>query len=189
MALKIVAITGPKGCGKDTVGQMIKEIYPQHDPETIAFADPIKNVIRHIFNLGDESVYSYDRLKRATLKLKDEESFYTIDGRRLVREIGMLMRNYDEKQFTNYVVGAIRYEPTRLWIVTDLRFDNEYTVMKNLGAKIIKITRPSYRYDGHITERAFDDHLVDKIIMNDGDLDFLRTRVKITMDHIIKECE
>ena len=144
MALKIIALTGPKGSGKDTVGALIKEMYPQYAPSTIAFADPIKEVIKHIFNLGDESTYSYDRLKRATLTLNDEEQFYTVDGRRIVREIGMLMRGYDEKQFTNYIVDNIRYEPTNLWIVTDLRFDNEYTILKNLGAKIIKIILNQY---------------------------------------------
>ena len=187
MALKIIALTGPKGSGKDTVGMLIKEMYPHLDPQTIAFADPIKKVINHIFNLNDEKGYSYDRLKRATLKLKDEECFYTIEGRRLVREIGMLMRSYDEKQFSNYVVNEIRYQPTKLWIVTDLRFDNEYTVLKGLDAKIIKIIRPNYHYDGHITERAFDDHLVDKVLMNDGNLDYLKIRVKSVIDNIIEE--
>lgn len=187
MALKIVALTGPKGCGKDTVGQLIKEMYPQYNPETIAFADPIKKVINHIFNLNDDAGYNYDRLKRATLKLKDEEDYYTIEGRRLVREIGMLMRSYDEKQFTDYVVKEIRYQPSNLWIVTDLRFDNEYTVLKNLNAQIVKIIRPNYQYDGHITERAFDDHLVDHVLMNDGDVDYLKIRVESVMRGIIEE--
>jgi hypothetical protein len=99
----------------------------------------------------------------------------------------MLMRRYDEKQFTNYVVNEIRYLPSDLWVVTDLRFDNEYSVLKGLGAKIIKIIRPQYQYDGHITERAFDDHLVDKVLMNDGDMDYLKQRVRYVMDSIMKE--
>ena len=189
MALKIIALTGPKGSGKDTVGQMIVERFPQLQAKTIAFADPVKHTIRHIFNLGDESTYSYDRLKRATLKLKDEECFYTIEGRRLVREIGMLMRSYDEKQFTRYVDETIASDTNRLWIVTDMRFDNEYTFLKRLGAKMVKIIRPSYQYDGHITERAFDDHLVDHVLMNDGSLDYLRIRVDSVMRGILEEFE
>jgi hypothetical protein len=185
--LKIIALTGPKGSGKDTVGQLIKQMYPQYNPETVAFADPVKSAIKHIFNLGDESVYSYDRLKRATLKLKDEDDFYTIEGRRLVREIGMLMRSYDEKQFTRYVLDTINKEPDRLWIVTDLRFDNEYLFLKQIGAKVVKIIRPSYNYDGHITERAFDDHLVDCKLMNDGDLNYLRIRVESVMRTMVEE--
>lgn len=182
MALNVVALTGPKGSGKDTVGALIKQMYPDLRPETIAFADPIKHAVRHIFNLGDESVYSYDRLKRADLMLRDDEKYYTIDGRRLVREIGMLMRSYDEKQFTQYVYDTITKDPDRLWVVTDMRFDNEYSFLKQkLNAKMIKIIRPSYNYDGHITERAFDDHLVDHVLMNDGDLDYLRIRVDSVM--------
>lgn len=189
MALKIIALTGPKGSGKDTVGALIKELYPQYNPETIAFADPVKDAIRHIFNLGDESIYSYDRLKRATLKLKDEECFYTIEGRRLVREIGMLMRSYDEKQFTRYVDQTIASNTDRLWVVTDMRFDNEYSFLKQLGAKMVKIIRPSYQYDGHITERAFDDHLVDKVLMNDGDLQYLKYRTESVMRNIMEGWE
>ena len=189
MALKVIALSGPKGSGKDTVGSLIKELYPQYNPETIAFADPVKHAIRHIFNLGDESAYSYDRLKRATLKLKDEECFYTIEGRRLVREIGMLMRSYDEKQFTRYVDQTIASNTDRLWIVTDMRFDNEYSFLKQLGAKMVKIIRPSYQYDGHITERAFDDHLVDKVLMNDGDLQYLKYRTESVMRNIMEGWE
>lgn len=182
----IVALTGPKGSGKDTVGRLICEMYPQYNPVTIAFADPIKKTVNHIFNLSDEAEYNYDRLKRSTLKLEDEEEYYSIDGRRLVREIGMLMRSYDTQQFNNYVAGKIRNEPDRLWIVTDMRFDDEYIMLKDMGASIVKLIRPSYNYDGHITERGFDDHLVDIKLMNDGDLEYLKIRVEYTMKSILE---
>lgn len=184
--MKIIALTGPKGSGKDTVGMLIKDMYPHLNPSTIAFADPIKKTINHIFNLSDQSDYTYDRLKRATLKLKDEEEHYSIEGRRLVREIGMLMRSYDEKQFTNYVVEQIQSKPDNLWVVTDLRFDNEYIVLKNLGAKVVKILRPSYNYDGHITERGFDNHLVDSMLMNDSDLEYLKIRINYVMKDVLE---
>lgn len=186
----IIALTGPKGSGKDTVGELIKEMYPQLSPKTIAFADPIKKQIAHIFNLT--SIDQYDEFKRSTLLTfltqdMHYPSQFSVEGRRVVREIGMLMRSYDEKQFTNYVVGEIRYEPMNFWVVTDLRFDNEFTVLKTLGAKIIKIIRPHYSYDGHITERAFDDHLVDKLLMNDGNLEYLKIRVKSVIDSLLEE--
>ena len=73
--------------------------------------------------------------------------------------------------------------------MTDLRFENEYESLKSMGAKIVKIIRPSYDYDGHITERAFDDHLVDYKLMNDGDLDFLRIRVESVMRSFLEDSE
>lgn len=180
-------MTGPKGSGKDTVASLIKEIDKTKAVETIAFADPIKETVKHIFNLSEDGVYGYDRLKRATLKLVDHEDFWSVDGRRVVREIGMLMREYNQHQFTDYVKNTIKTQPTKIWVVTDLRFDNEYIALKKLGAKIVKIIRPQYQYDGHITERAFDDHLIDKSIMNDGDIGHLRQRTEIVFKHIMEE--
>lgn len=188
MALKIIALTGPKGSGKDTVGRMITEMYPDLNPKTIAFADPIKKEIQHIFKLDGEDNDEYDRFKRsdlaATAEFKDSHQQTTwkhIDARHVVREIGMLMRRYDTKQFTNYVLQEILKDTDRLWVITDLRFDEEYIMLKNLGAKVVKILRPSYNYDGHITERGFDDHLVDTMLMNDGDLEYLKIRIGCVM--------
>jgi hypothetical protein len=55
-----------------------------------------------------------------------------------------------------------------------------------MGANIVKLIRPSYEYDGHITERGFDDHLVDNKLMNDGDLNYLKIRVEYTMKNILE---
>jgi len=53
MSLKVVALTGSKGSGKDTVGQLITDAF---GGQTIAFADPIKNVVEHIFQLPVQGV-------------------------------------------------------------------------------------------------------------------------------------
>lgn len=188
---KIIALTGPKGSGKDTVADMIVDKYVnQYDVSTVAFADPIKKVVQHIFGLDDRTNDEYDQFKRTTLTFDMPRSrMAAAQGRHVVREIGMLMRGYDERQFNDYVSGCFERDPNRLWIVTDMRFDNEYTMLKQYGAKVIKIIRPQYQYDGHITERAFDDHLVDSILMNDGSLEFLKTRVDIVMSQLTKEWE
>ena len=79
--------------------------------------------------------------------------------------------------------------PNALWIVTDLRFDNEYMILKQLGAKIVNINRPNYEYDGHITERGFNESLVDFQLMNDGNLEYLKTRVTTVMNNIMEGWE
>ena len=100
MALKIIALTGPKGSGKDTVGQMIKDTYPQYDPETIAFADPVKKQIQHIFNLDGTNNGEYDRFKRSVINVEGQSNYGILNttwkyvqARHVVREIGMLMRS------------------------------------------------------------------------------------------------
>lgn len=192
----IIALTGPKGSGKDTVAQLIAQLYPDYEVNAIAFADPIKKVIEHIFQLPTtgsalEDHQAYDKFKRTRL-IYDLPGIGTegISARHVVREIGMLMRSYNEKQFNEYVHNRVtsgNLHNKRIDVITDLRFDNEYLMLKQIGAKIIKINRPSYDYDGHITERGFDDHLVDKVLMNDSNIDYLKTRVKVIIDSIIKE--
>jgi len=181
--LKIVALTGSKGSGKDTVGNLITGMFPS--ASTIAFADPIKQTVMDIFKLKE--VDQYDLFKRTVLEYRLDYLPQAIAGRHVVREIGMLMRHYDDKQFNKYVQDTIQADPEKVWVVTDLRFDNEYTMLRSIGAKIVKITRPSYTYDGHITEREFNDSLVDHTIMNDGSLDYLKIRTEIVMKNIIQE--
>jgi len=193
MKLKVIALTGPKGSGKDTVGQLIKQYFiaPGWSAHTIAFADPIKTVVRDLFVF--ETMQEYDDFKRTTCNfslpktITRDMQLYQVEGRHLVREIGMLMRKYDDKQFTKYVVDEIEYRPDDVWVVTDLRFDNEWLVLKQLGAKVINIKRPNYEFDGHITERGFNESLVDYQLLNDGDLAYLKTRVNSIMDSIMKE--
>lgn len=185
MSFKIIALTGPKGSGKDTVGQLIADMIP--NAQTIAFADPIKQVIVDIFKL--DGISDYDLFKRTVVDYKLDYVPKHLAGRHIVREIGMLMRNYDDKQFNNYIRTCVESDTDKVWIVTDLRFDNEYTFLRSMGAKIIKITRPTYTYDGHITEREFNDSLVDHTLMNDGSLDYLRIRTEIVLKNIMKEWE
>lgn len=183
---RVIALTGPKGSGKDTVGMIIRQLYPLYNVRCIAYADPIKKVINELFDLSN-GVDEYDLFKRTQVTFSIDHDARSVSGRRLVREIGMLMRHYDDKQFTKYVRDQIETCHNTIWVVTDMRFDNEYIDLKDLGAKTIKILRPNHHYDGHITERGFDDQLVDNLLMNDGDLDFLQMRVKIVMDKIIEE--
>ncbi len=178
--MKVIALTGPKGSGKDTVADIIVNNY-QHVTR-VAFADPIKNVVQHIFKLDQTNNDQYDRIKRSRIEIcggDRETTWKNVDGRHVVREIGMIMRSYDPSQFTRYVSNQIiqARERSRIFVVTDLRFDNEYIMMKEYGAEIVKITRPDYHYDGHITERGFNDYLVDRIINNDSSLEVLKDQV------------
>ena len=186
MNFEIIALTGPKGSGKDTVARMIVEQY--ENVNTIAFADPIKKVINDLFELDPKNNSWYDAFKRTDIQYQlpgvDQRS---VAGRTLIREIGMLMRGYDENQFNEYVVDRINSEEANIYIVTDVRFENEFQLMRDLDAKIIRVTRPDFDYDGHITERGFADETVDFTIVNDGSLDDLNTKTRLLVDKIMKE--
>jgi len=115
---KIIALTGAKGSGKDTVAGIIKAKYD--NVATIAFADPIKNVVQHIFNLDPSGVDQYDLFKRTDLNFQLPGYLsQSVHARHVVREIGMLMRGYNEKQFADYVEEQFKQHPDKLWVITD----------------------------------------------------------------------
>lgn len=191
--MKIIALTGPKGSGKDTVADLIVAHYQAQwkTVRRLAFADPIKKVIQHIFQLDNRTNDEYDRLKRASIDIFDTDKIMrTVSGRHVVREIGMMMREYDDKQFNNYIEDQFKsahFTTNNVFVITDLRFDNEYTMLRHWGAKIVKVERPGYTYDGHITERGFDDHLVDFTIDNSGSLADLTLAIQQLVSAIDKE--
>lgn len=181
----IIALTGPKGSGKDTVAAILYDSIP--NVKTIAFADPIKQKVMHLFDLADTS--QYDLFKRTTVSynLKDHLT-HTVTGRHLVREIGMLMRSYDPDQFNDYVKEAIHGSPDSIWVITDLRFDNEYMMIRDMKGLIVKVSNPNIQqHDLHITERGFDDSLVDHVIINDGTILDLKVKLYDFAKKYIKE--
>lgn len=187
---KIIALTGAKGCGKDTTAEILRNAYHISGERLIipiAFADPIKREVMRIFNL--KTIAEYDTFKRSILQTKDA----TIDGRHVVREIGMLMRKYDVNQFVDYVdqrINARDDNPQRetIWVITDLRFDNELVHLQNLGAKIVKIDRPfGGVIDTHVTERGFDNNICDVVVENKSTLGEYTTQVLNVFDKKLLE--
>ena len=183
---KIIALTGAKGCGKDTVADiLISAYYTPVDRRVrrVAFADPIKNEVMHIFGL--KTIQQYDDFKRTTVTASGVQA---VEGRHVVREIGMLMRRYDVNQFVEYVDGQIAKDPNAIWVVTDLRFDNELIHLQNLGAKIVKIDRPIVNViDTHITERGFDNSICDVVIENKTTLAEFNNQVLEVFDKKLME--
>ena len=90
--------------------------------------------------------------------------------------------------FVEYVDEQIEKDPNAIWVVTDLRFDNELIHLQNLGAKIVKIDRPIVNViDTHITERGFDNSICDVVIENKTTLEEFNTQVLQTFDKKLME--
>lgn len=158
--MKIIALCGAKGSGKDHFYKTLATKYIHEDIRKVAFADPIREQVQHIFGLANER--EYDQFKRTTITWQDSR----IGGRHVVREIGMLMRAYSINQFTQAAKMKMFMSPTSTWCITDLRFENEIQEIESLGGVIVKIKRVGFEYDGHQSETEIPDHKCNIIIEN-----------------------
>lgn len=157
---QVIAFTGAKGSGKDTAASFLSHEY---GIASIAFADPIKKEVMWMFKI--RSIPEYDIFKRSIIQTPHGP----VEGRHIVRELGMLMRNYNEDQFVQYVDETVNRNKNSKFAITDLRFDNEYHYCKSIDAKIVKLIRPGMVSDGHVTEKGFDDDQCDLVVYNDAD--------------------
>jgi len=156
----IIGLHAAAGSGKDTFFKTIKEQYPHLDVRKVAYADPIRIKVSEIFNLKNET--EYDVFKRSSVTWQGKE----IPGREIVRGIGMLMREYDQDQFVQYVDDTINIAPNACWFITDVRFHNELEHKKRREFPLVKIKRSGVSYDGHQSEMEIADHHCDAIIYN-----------------------
>jgi hypothetical protein len=166
----IIALTGDKGAGKDTFADILVR---KHNFTKVSFADPIHEQCKSLLQLNSQ--LDYDNVKRTTLKWVGDGAEGVIDGRHLIREIGMLMLSYDKSQFVNYVLQQFKSIPGNV-VVSDLRFDHEMMMLKSRNAIIVKILGNVKPEDNHITERGFDSVVCDYTINNkQQDIDNLKS--------------
>lgn len=181
----IIALHGAKGSGKDEFYRLVQTIFPDLYVRKVAYADPIKDEICNIFDLQTE--YQYDQFKRSdvTYQLPGYIT-HVIPGRHVVREIGMLMRSYDESQFVKYVERRIKIDDDAVWFITDCRFQNEVDSVKQMGGIIVKIKRDVASYDGHVTETEIADTDCDFVIENNGTIEEFSDRIATFLNLILE---
>lgn len=178
----VIGLHGAKGSGKDYFYKVVRKKFPNKDIRKIAYADPIKHKVMFLFGLETEE--EYDRFKRTTLHYNAGREIEH-DGRHVVREIGMMMRDYDPEQFVRYVESMIKASPNSIWCITDLRFQNELESIKSLNGKIVKIKRKGFAFDGHITETEFDSELCDYEIPNNSTIETYEDYIEEVFQNIL----
>ena len=148
--MKITLLTGPAGVGKDTFAREIIE--GEERTAAIAFADYLKYTAHA---LGWDG-------------MKDEK------GRTFLQELGDVVRRYDPEFWIKYVVVQIIENPLiEHWVITDARFDNEVTYLREsfpeaevevIGLKRDYVSPLTEEQQNHPTERGISKKLIDTVV-------------------------
>lgn len=166
MNIPLVAMSGKKRSGKDTVGAILAD---QHGFTRFAFADAVKQAALDI-NPAIVSTHTgqVDRL----------QVIYTDCGSSFEGIKGSVVWNDGVREFLQQVGSVMALRQNTFWagpiidqalehirttgqgaVITDCRFPWEIDLVRNAGGVIIRMERTGYEFpaDAHISETMLDD--------------------------------
>jgi len=190
----IIGICGLIGSGKGTVADILVE---QHDFQKISFADKLKDAVSVMFGWdramleGDtpESRYWREQVDEFWTKETGRE----ITPRLVLQEFGTdcMRSGFYDGVWVSFVKKTILDNPKKNYVIPDVRFDNEASVIKSLNGNVWCVKRgpdPIWfrQYvdlnieptDVHRSEWAWAKVPFDHNIYNEGTLDDLKRQVQ-----------
>jgi len=191
-----IAITGKANTGKNTVSKLIAkhlsvQVGGAWNIQNIAFADPIKEMVRQMFpKLPKKSLYGPSSFRASPIPGAFKNGV-PLTIRQLLIDLGTgVGREYKENLwldvFDDTFEKAVNKGKAAV-IVTDCRFRNEFDHLKTLGFYHIRLLRDSYTKINHSSETNQDsiiDAEFDAIIDNNGTLKDLKKRISEIMIHL-----
>jgi hypothetical protein len=184
-----IAICGKANTGKNTVSKfIIKELRNQFrgkktiSYEYIAFADPIKAMIRLMFPTLPEKYLTGSSEHRASAIPGAFKEGKPLTVRQLLIDLGTgVGRSYKESIWLDAFDHTFEKAQNKsVVIVTDVRFRNEFDHLKNQGFYQIRLLRDSHTVINHSSETNQDsirDEEFDYVLHNNGTLKDLKSEV------------
>lgn len=182
----LIGINGVQGAGKDTLCDIIKEIYPETErrPE----AEPVKEAAATFLKIDRKFVdeIKNDSNYRIVLEHKKTPSNHITDisMREFLRLVGHDGRRiFGEDIWINLNIGKLprNFHWHRIVVITDVRYDNEAEVIHNYGGFIVYINRSDIERPNHGSEAGINEELIDYTINNDKGLEELRLATRVLL--------
>jgi hypothetical protein len=141
---QIIALVGFQSSGKDTVGRLIQDSFPQF--KLISFAQPIKDSLSSMFGWERtllEGLTPESRTWRETLDpFWSQHLQREITPRLMMRTFGTeLIRNHLHQKFWTLSLQKTLMNSDESFVVTDTRFLNEIQMLRELGGKTVWVRR------------------------------------------------
>tara|TARA_Y100000758_G_scaffold43411_1_gene28074 strand:+ start:280 stop:855 length:576 start_codon:yes stop_codon:yes gene_type:complete len=157
----LIGISGKAQSGKDTLGKFLCDEYKCLH---YYFAKPLKEGAKVMFNLTDDQI--------ANKEVPIEP--WGISPRKIYQLLGTEVgRGIDPAIWIKNAEMFIKSVPGRTVVITDCRFDNEATFIRNRGGVVINIVRDHEDIDEnrHSSEGGLEEKNIDFTIYNNGTIE------------------
>lgn len=176
----IIGLSGYARSGKDTVAELLVLNYGF---KRMSFADGIRDTLIALNPILHDGMRLNETVKMygwEVAKAKDEvrrllQVMGTEVGRGLIHEDIWVWRLFNKIKDGERIV------------IPDVRFPNEAAMIKSRDGEVWRINRANHHaVNNHISERAMDNYMFDRALVNDGSLDDLSDEVFMLMHNAFK---
>jgi hypothetical protein len=165
--MTFIGITGLKKSGKTTFAMFLQNALLPQPAETVSFADALKEEVSAA--AGVTTTYLEEHKDSFRLILQG----WGTDFRR-----NLCHKDYWTSRLLQKAV-VLKRKGCQYLIIPDVRFHNEADVIKNVGGRIIRVTRDSAdTIDAHASEKEQLEIMVDYSIHNSGGLTELKQQAE-----------
>ena len=170
--LRLIGLTGYAGSGKDTVRNMLED---DHGFVGLAFADPIRTMLRALF---DGAGINTDHMDLRELKEQNIEGL-GVSYRQLAQTLGtewgrVCVGRGFWLRIAHETIQKHRRHGERLFVVSDVRFENEARWIQDAGGEVWRIDRPGTDpVRPHVSENNIATLPANRIISNAGTVEDL----------------
>lgn len=198
----IIGINGYAGSGKDTVGEIIRMQQPKENWEIKKFAGKLKEVASIILGIP-KTMFEDQEFKKKTLPQMWSDHGLPMTVRDFLQRLGTdalrqglhpntwvnaLMMEYKEVCFAGKDSEGADLFSYPNWIITDCRFPNEATAIKNAGGIIIRVNRPGVNaVNAHPSEVALSHWQFDYTIENNEGIVELKHKVRDILKQVYED--
>lgn len=184
-----VGFTGKMMSGKDTCASYLTNVIlkwkgPNYIINKFAFADSLKDICMNYLGLSKHECYDQEGKEAFN-------EFWGMTNREILQRVGTeAMRNgFHPDVWAKITELKIKesVDNGEFFIVTDVRFPNEAETIRKHGGIIVEVIRPDIGFNGiesHASEQRLDGKLVDRQVLNNGDLDNLNNEMIILKEAI-----
>lgn len=204
----IIAISGKKDSGKDTVAKIIQYlllgyVYNENSDSWLyspsfkkvenknrllfkikKFADGLKQISSILLYVNKSDFEDKDFKNKLQSKwlldiYKDNNMSQKKTNRDFLKDLGKaILDTFGSNFFAKRLL--YQYDKNKNWIITDLRLKSEYNELKKIKDKVVflRINKFTNSIDTHKTECDLDDILFENIINNNGSMKYLIQEVE-----------
>ena len=180
--LKLIGLTGPAGCGKDTVAQILCDT---QEFRRISLAEPIRRGIVAMFGIPYEYLTDRELKEQPLAQLCGKPPRYAMQtlgtewGRnQICLDVWLKVAQADIEYHRKLASANNLY--LNGMVISDIRFEGEAKWLRDQGGVIWHIRRPNNPCQittGHQSETAVQPLAHEPFIINDGDIDQLHDQI------------